>query len=77
MAIPLVKNKDTGLVVRSIINDLVNYANNNLSPSGSFLNYQTITANFTIPSGYNGFLAGPINNNAEINIEPTANLIII
>lgn len=29
MAIPLVQNKDTGLVVRSIINDLVNYANNN------------------------------------------------
>ncbi len=35
MAIPLVQNKDTGLVVRSIINELVNYANNS-TVTGSF-----------------------------------------
>lgn len=38
MAIPLVKNQDRGIVVRSIINDLVNYVNNTgsvFTPSGS------------------------------------------
>ena len=90
MAISLVQNKDTGLVVRSIINDLVNYANSNTanSVSGSFtvsqnltggiiMNPQTINFNTTIPAGYNTFISGPIGNNAEIIIEPTANFTII
>lgn len=77
MAIRLVKNQDPGLVVRSTINDLVNYANSNSLPSGSFLNTQTYNSNINIPAGYNGLLVGPINNNAEISIEPTANLTIL
>jgi len=96
MAISLVKNKDTGLVVRSIINDLVNYANNNpgIQASGSsaitgsltvsqkmtagiFINPQLLNFNVTIPTGYNGLLAGPVATNANITIETSANLTII
>ena len=54
MAISLVKNKDTGLVVRSIINDLVNYANNNpgVQVSGSSFITGSLTVN-TINVGQN------------------------
>ena len=96
MAIRLVRNKDTGLVVRSIINDLVQYANNNpgVQTSGSsfitgsltisqkmtagiFMNPQLLNFNVTIPTGYNGLLAGPVSSNSNIIIEPSANLTII
>jgi len=90
MAIRLVQNKDSGLVVRSTINDLVNYANSTPtnSVSGSFtvtqnlaggiiMNPQTISSNITISAGYNAFVSGPIENNAEIIIESTANLTIL
>ena len=90
MAIRLVQNKDSGLVVRSTINDLVNYANSTPTNlvSGSFtvtqnltggiiINPQTINFNTTIPAGYNAFVSGPIENNAEIIIESTSNLTII
>jgi hypothetical protein len=96
MAIRLVQNRDSGLVVRSTINQLVNYANNNpgVQVSGSssitgsltvsqkmtagiFMNPQLLNFNVTIPTGYNGLLAGPISNNANITIETSANLTII
>lgn len=42
-----------------------------------FIHPQNVTSNITIPSGYNGFLVTPVSISGTINVEPTANLIIL
>jgi hypothetical protein len=38
------------------------------SPNGMVLNGQTITANYTMPSGDNGMTAGPITVNSGVSV---------
>jgi hypothetical protein len=44
---------------------------------GAFMNPSTLTANITIPAGYNGLLIGPITNEEIITVESTATLTIV
>jgi hypothetical protein len=44
---------------------------------GAFMNPSTLTANITIPAGYNGLLVGPITNQETITVEQTATLTIV
>lgn len=42
-----------------------------------FMHPQNITADITIPAGYNGFLIDPVGVTGTITVEPTANLVIV
>ena len=47
------------------------YAVHVAASQGIFLNADTITANFTIPAGYNGLSAGPVNTIAGVTVTVT------
>jgi hypothetical protein len=44
---------------------------------GAIMNPSTLTANITIPAGYNGLLVGPLTNQETITVENTATLTIV